>query len=529
VQVNLAEIRSAAKKAELKRDWETAISLWDVILSASEAPRVWDRGSAIRAAARAGRMDDAFDRLRAVEALPGSQAVSTMLRAELEEIQGRDEVAVEWWRKAAALNSDPYWALFGLARSLHRLGRVAEARQTMARALASPSAEPGGAKLAARLALQSGKVEEAEATLAAFGLGADELTGLTRPGSAASSALTPGARTTMPSTLALAEAIYRLMADEDTMAAAERLLEVVREHGGPNGRTARCDLLDRVFSRVRSHLWTEGWWQYGPTVQVNKLYAVRDWFDSAAALWGTVVDLGCGRENPFGFSVLAYLNGASATLATDFDPCVDEPRAALALYDLLTSCFASPATYKVSKISLTEFRNRIERFDLGQLHKGDLAGGLRDTPCKHYVGPLKNAVASSGVAPVDLVASFSVLEHVTDLSGLASDLYDVMADGGWMIHHIDFRDHRSYWLPMSPWAYLLEGSPSQKISNELRFSEMMGRVEAAGFEILDVERTDEEPPSGVWADLRERFRFLPPSDIRTQLARVIFRRRAMSP
>jgi tetratricopeptide (TPR) repeat protein len=528
VDSTLAEIRAAAREAERKHDWDMAARLWDVILSTSAKPAVWDRGSAIRAVARAGRIDEAFERLRVIEALPESKVAAAMLRAELEEVRGRDEVAAEFWEKAAALQSDPYWALYGLARSLNRLGRTAEAREAMARALVSPSAEPGGARLAARLDLQSGRVAEAETTLAAFGLGPDALNDLTRSDPTAPSALTPGARTTAPGTLALAEAIYRLLADEDTPRAVERLVEVVRKHGGPTGRTARCDLLDRVFSQVRHHLRDESWWLYGPLCQVERFEVLRGWFDSTTSLGGIVVDLGCGRESPFGLSVLIYLNGADATLATDFDPCFDEPRAALALYDLLIACFTSPESYKVSKIPLTEFRNRIERFDLERLREGDLTAGLRDVPCKYHVGSFKDAVENSGLGPIDLVVSFSVMEHVTDVPSLVADLYDSMADEGWMIHNVDFRDHRSYWLPLSPWAYLLEGIPAQQISNEIRLSEMIGLVEIGGFDILDVERADEEPPPEVWEHLRERFRRLPADDIRTQLAKLTFRRRAKS-
>ena len=48
--------------------------------------------------------------------------------------------------RRSRLQAEPYWALFGLARSLWRVGKAAEARQAIARALTLGAAEVEGAK-----------------------------------------------------------------------------------------------------------------------------------------------------------------------------------------------------------------------------------------------------------------------------------------------------------------------------------------------------------------------------------------------
>lgn len=328
---------------------------------------------------------------------------------------------------------------------------------------------------------------------------------------------TPGARITTPATVAIADAVVDLLTADDAVAAAERLLLVVKEHGTPRGDSARFELLDRVYSRLRVHLWPDYRWLHGPTRQAARLRHFAPWF--AATSGGTTLELGCGRENPLALSVLLYLNGARSTLATDFEPCADEPRAARALYELLAACLATPETFTVSGIAPAEFRARIDAFNLERLREGDLAGGIAQAPCRHHVGAFTDALDG----PVDLVFSQSVLEHVADLPALIRDLHGATAPGAWMIHGVDFKDHRCYFLGLSPWAYLLEGQPPQAISNELRCSEVLTLLEAGGSETLTVDRIDEEPPAEVWTNLRERFRGRE-ADVRTQWAKIVSRR-----
>jgi Flp pilus assembly protein TadD len=169
-----AEIRRLAEEAERERDWEKASRLRDRVALEFADAGLRDRFLAARAVIYAGRIGGAINVLRLFGFVPNKHPTWTMKRAEVEERRGRDAQAVKWWRKAANLKSDPYWALFGLARSLHRLGHAGEARETMARALALPSAEPHGVKFAAVLDVQTGNFEQAEAKLSSLNLGGEE-------------------------------------------------------------------------------------------------------------------------------------------------------------------------------------------------------------------------------------------------------------------------------------------------------------------------------------------------------------------
>ena len=171
---DLAVVRQQAEEAEQKKEWEQASLLRDSIVLQSTRAGFWDRLFAVRAVMYAGRIDDALNRLRLLANASGTESACAMMRAEIEERRGCDVEAVQWWRKAASLQSDPYWALFGLARSLHRLGQTSEARQTMAHALTLPSTERSGAKFAALLDLQNSDLEAADAKLTAFGVPDDE-------------------------------------------------------------------------------------------------------------------------------------------------------------------------------------------------------------------------------------------------------------------------------------------------------------------------------------------------------------------
>ena len=169
---DLAETRQRAVEAERKKDWEQASRLRDAIALQSPVAGFRERFFAVRAALHVGRIG-ASDRLRLLVVAAGSEVLWGMTRAEIEERRGRDACAIGWWRKAVALQAEPYWALFGLARSLWRVGKAAEARQAIARALTLGAAEVEGAKFAATLDVQGGDLEQADAKLSAFGVTGD--------------------------------------------------------------------------------------------------------------------------------------------------------------------------------------------------------------------------------------------------------------------------------------------------------------------------------------------------------------------
>src|SRR5262245_25057036 len=120
----LSNARKQAKEAERQGDWERASQLRDMIALQSPNAAFWDRYRACQAAKHAGRLNLAYFWLWLLTLIPGKAADWTAMRARIEERCGRDEDAVEWWRKAASLQKDGYWSLFGLARSQSRIGQT---------------------------------------------------------------------------------------------------------------------------------------------------------------------------------------------------------------------------------------------------------------------------------------------------------------------------------------------------------------------------------------------------------------------
>lgn len=169
----LETLREAARQAEARHDWATAFRLWDEVATESGDP-FWDPFYAVRSAARAGLFGDALARHSRLVVTTTTESAHAIMRAEIEEQRGADSDAVAWWRRACEADRESYWARYGLARSLSRTNERAEARSVMAGALTHPSAEQGGAKFAASLDLQCGRIAEAHRTLTAFGIHPDE-------------------------------------------------------------------------------------------------------------------------------------------------------------------------------------------------------------------------------------------------------------------------------------------------------------------------------------------------------------------
>ncbi|MGH9386538.1 MAG: tetratricopeptide repeat protein, partial [Vicinamibacterales bacterium] len=170
---DLTGTRIAAEEAERQGKWPDASQLWDAFLESPKAGP-WDRIRAIQAAIFAGRVDEAHERIQVLNPPAGSDAVMALLRAEIAERRGPPSAAVECWRYAVGLQADPYWARFGLARALHRIGHDDESRRIMAAALNSPTAEPRGAGFSAYLEMRGGRFADADAVFQRFNFTHDE-------------------------------------------------------------------------------------------------------------------------------------------------------------------------------------------------------------------------------------------------------------------------------------------------------------------------------------------------------------------
>ena len=337
----------------------------------------------------------------------------------------------------------------------------------------------------------------------------------------AENARPPGARRSLARVTDLADAIEGVLSGARGEVAAAAVLDLLRANGGPVGETEWLELQDLVYGRLRERLSGHWWWLFGPKRVARHLTRVGVWWPEGGS--GAFVEFGCGRENPLALSVLMWLNGARSCLASDLDPCEDEARAALGLHDLLVECLAYPDRFRLPAVPRWRIEERVRAFDLERLRQGELAAGLADVPCRLGAGELGATWRAAGAPAVDLLASFSVLEHAP-LERTAGTLAELVRPGGRMVHEVDFRDHRSYASEISAWGYLLDGGPPQEISNELRCSEVIATVERAGFRLLSCERTEEEPPPEVWRALREKFRALPARDVTTQQATLVFER-----
>jgi SAM-dependent methyltransferase len=93
----------------------------------------------------------------------------------------------------------------------------------------------------------------------------------------------------------------------------------------------------------------------------------------------------------------------------------------------------------------------------------------------------------------DAVLSNAVVEHLYELKDSFAQLYRVTRPGGFGIHQVDFRDHRSFDRPLE--FLLLKKRPFQaefarrqgNCGNRRRVSEVAGCFRTAGFDVLDFE------------------------------------------
>jgi len=89
-----------------------------------------------------GRIADAIDRLAASLALVAEQRSTLATLATLHERSGRDQDAVETWRRLSDLDPEDARGLLGMGRALVRLGRYDEAAEVLHRALERSPGDP---------------------------------------------------------------------------------------------------------------------------------------------------------------------------------------------------------------------------------------------------------------------------------------------------------------------------------------------------------------------------------------------------
>ena len=180
-----------------------------------------------------------------------------------------------------------------------------------------------------------------------------------------------------------------------------------------------------------------------------------------------ILEIGPGHH--FGPALLLASQGAHVTLADRFLASWDDPYHP-AFHRALRAGWNGPAAALDSVIA-----------------RGSYDGWLTllAEPAEHLV----SLTASS----VDLVLSYSVLEHVFDLPAVCAELARITPTGGFNCHHVDFRWHRFGWR--QPLEFLVHSedrfrrdfaAEHGECGNRWRPSEVAALFQSAGFEVVRI-------------------------------------------
>ena len=199
----------------------------------------------------------------------------------------------------------------------------------------------------------------------------------------------------------------------------------------------------------------------------------------------TIIDLGCGSINPYGFLFLFLMLGAKRGIAIDLDEIQNVPKAVQALADCAAMMLINPRGL-VGEYAITreQVLRNVASFDLARLGVGDPVG--LDPQRLSYRRESISAL-SLGDNEADLVISNSLLEHIARVDEVIVELGRITRKGGIHIHNIDGSDHRRYWDPRChPLKFLTE--PSNEAlrygSNRIRPCDFIPLFERYGFELI---------------------------------------------
>jgi SAM-dependent methyltransferase len=248
----------------------------------------------------------------------------------------------------------------------------------------------------------------------------------------------------------------------------------------------------------------------------------------------TVVDLGCGSLNPFGFGFLLLMLGASRAYAIDQEPIQDlkiatQALAAAAGWLLLDS----GRILEADRVSPEEVLSNLHGFQLPLITAGD-PGGIAPGRLLHRLESVHNLSLGDGEA--DVVFSVSLLEHLDRVSDALQSLYRITAPGGFGVHVIDFVDHRIYSGQVKrPFEFLKIASrePLVEGSNRILCDQFRELFERHGFVCEAVDRWDYRV-AGLGeiaalseterAEFVEPYRSMPRENLATTGARFFVRR-----
>ncbi|MEO8368875.1 MAG: tetratricopeptide repeat protein [Candidatus Solibacter sp.] len=261
----------------------------------------------------------------------------------------------------------------------------------------------------------------------------------------------------------------------------------------------------------------------------------RDLFDSFFRYVGppppplegaTIVDLGCGSLNPFGFLFLLLMLGARRGIAIDLETIHDWPRAAKSLAGVAADLLIAPARIVGEHpVRISRLLSNIESFDLAKLRAGDRTG---IDPAKLVYRRESVHALSLQTAEADLIVSNAFFEHIPGVEAAIAELARVTRPGGMGVHVIDCTDHRRYHDPqVHPLQFLTESHEETLAhgSNRLRPAEFAKLFELKGFEVIKVESFQQ---ATVPAEFRDRFvapyRSMPEDMLVDTIVKLVVRR-----
>ena len=128
---------------------------------------------------------------------------------------------------------------------------------------------------------------------------------------------------------------------------------------------------------------------------------------------------------------------------------------------------------------------------------------------------------------IDFIWSQAVLEHIriADLDALFTEMFRILKPGSYMSHSIDFKDHLGGGLnnlrfSKRVWESDLMAN-SGFYTNRVRYSEMLQKLENAGFNIISAEAEKWENTKISRKELAKEFKNLSQDDILTYRGNII--------
>lgn len=235
------------------------------------------------------------------------------------------------------------------------------------------------------------------------------------------------------------------------------------------------------------------------------------------------LDFGCGSINPLAIATIFILNGAKHVYSVDISPGDDEKMNAFRLYELLKECYAHPELFCFWENSTKEIQERLKLFDMNSLFLGNLFKAIRNAPVNYIVTDTHN-YDSYEIDNLDLIVSYTVLEHVMPFKQNMINLTNLLKNDGLMCHYIDFSDHESKSSTdiLAPWRFLTRDDVRCAWQcNRIRFSEMVKLFNTIGLTVKTTKTTKSKVPSILREKLLDQFKHLLDEDLEVTAALVV--------